>query len=274
MTRTRRSAAFIGPEGGRLFSIFHCPVGGRRDCVLLVPPFAEEMNKTRRMLTLVAQALAARGFLCVLPDLYGTGDSDGDFEDASWDGWRQDLGRVRSHLLKEGVRVSHAVAVRTGCALLAEAAKQEAWALSSTVFWQPVSDGSRYLRQFLRLRVAASLMEDDRRETVGELRSRLRDGQSLEVAGYQVSSRLADELDKVSLAPDLSHDIGDLHWIEIVRGGGHELSQTSSSIIDAAREKGIRVESATIRGEPFWSSTEIVRISPLIERTVDTLVAA
>src|SRR5690606_9944848 len=63
------------------------PVGG----VLHVHPFAEELNKSRRMAALAARAFAQRGWVVLQMDLLGCGDSAGDFRDASWAGWLDDL---------------------------------------------------------------------------------------------------------------------------------------------------------------------------------------
>src|SRR5438477_12928924 len=82
-------------EGGRrrLFGIYHAPQKGypRPHSFIYVPPFAEEMNLARRMAALQARALAAAGTGVLLLDLFGTGDSDGDFCDASWELWMEDI---------------------------------------------------------------------------------------------------------------------------------------------------------------------------------------
>jgi pimeloyl-ACP methyl ester carboxylesterase len=44
-----------------------------------VHPFAEEMNKSRRMAALQSRALAAQGYAVLQIDLFGCGDSGGDF---------------------------------------------------------------------------------------------------------------------------------------------------------------------------------------------------
>src|SRR5688500_5815022 len=68
------------------------PAGGTvRGVVLLLPPFAEEMNKSRRMCALLARGLAADGWRVVRIDLLGCGDSAGSLRDASWEQWCDDL---------------------------------------------------------------------------------------------------------------------------------------------------------------------------------------
>ena len=63
---------------GQRFALYHAPRLGIRGLVVHVHPFAEEMNKSRRMAALQARALAAEGFAVLQLDLLGCGDSAGD----------------------------------------------------------------------------------------------------------------------------------------------------------------------------------------------------
>jgi hypothetical protein len=49
------------------------------------------MNKTRRMSARMARLLSGAGWRVVQRDLYGCGDSAGDFADASWAAWLDDV---------------------------------------------------------------------------------------------------------------------------------------------------------------------------------------
>jgi len=74
---------FLDGLRGRLFVVRRAPAADDRGIdVVIAPPFAEEMNRSRRMMVLLAIALAERGFGCLAVDPFGTGDSDGDFADA------------------------------------------------------------------------------------------------------------------------------------------------------------------------------------------------
>ena len=92
-------AFFLSVDGGRLgqrFCLFHPAQGGvPKGCVLNIHPFAEEMNKSRRMAALQARALAKAGYAVLQIDLFGCGDSSGDFGDASWQDWVGDVVRLR-----------------------------------------------------------------------------------------------------------------------------------------------------------------------------------
>ena len=266
-------ADFVPVAGRRLFVLSHRPVADTRGGVLLVPPFAEEMNKCRRMLALVAQGLAGAGFWSVLPDLRGTGDSEGEFEAGSWSDWKEDLRGVAAALGTEGWNLSSLVGIRCGAALGLETARDSGWTLSNTVLWQPVVDGARFLTQFLRTRVAASLMED-RKETVAGLNQRLASGEALEIAGYSLTARLTDQLEAVRLSTALGSHAGRVTWLEVHPGETPELPPASRACIEDARTRGVCIDSAIVAGEPFWTSTEIVVNSEIISKTVATLAAA
>ncbi len=259
--------AFIGPEGERLFVLVRRPAGAARGCVLIVPAFAEEMNKSRRMIALTAHALAQQGIASAMPDLFGTGDSDGSFADASWQHWKADVIQVWNWCAQHGLPVTGMLANRLGCALGVDAMRECAAALRATVFWQPVLDGTRTIDQFLRLRVAATLMSADARESVKDLRARLQSGAAVEVAGYPLGGALAASVDEVKL--DMSGFAGGrLHWLEIVRSADAGLAAASIRALDQWRSAGHEGVCEALVGEPYWTSTEIVTLPQLMQRTV------
>jgi exosortase A-associated hydrolase 2 len=266
------SGHFLEGRQGPLFILRRGPDRARH-CVILVPPFAEEMNKARRNLTLLSQGLARNGITTLLPDLYGTGDSGGDFVDADWSLWQDDLVRTATWCRRSIGPIRGLLSIRLGCALACDervlAAMPE---LSHSVFWQPVLDGSRFLNQFLRLRVAAS-MARDARESIADLRRELTEKGEVEVAGYRVSRRLAEELDRLHEPSVLPKQLGVVDWFEVVRQSGQDLPASSLRVIEAWNEGGRRVQAHACAGEPFWTSTEIVTSLELIERTTDVLLS-
>ena len=268
------SGHFLGDAGQRIFLLLRRPPGTASGCVLVVPPFGEEMNKSRRMATDVASGLVARGVSVLVPDLYGTGDSEGDFADARWQRWKSDLASACHWSGEAGCPVTGLLAIRLGCALAGDALRSGMIpAVRVSVLWQPVLDAGRFLTQFLRLRVAASLMDDDRKESTATLRSRLAAGETLEVAGYGLCPGLAADLEAVDLA-GLPSGLGTVHWVEVVRDPDGELPFPSSRLIERARADGMEVESHKFAGEPFWSSTEIVTIPAMSGATIEALASA
>jgi exosortase A-associated hydrolase 2 len=273
MTSTLVSGHFVDSDRGSIFLLLRQPPAPQ-GCVLMVPPFGEEMNKCRRMMTIVALALAEKQIASVVVDLYGTGDSGGDFAEADWTTWRSDLVRAWQWCSQRGARINALLATRLGASLAAVAVDSGAVsAVERTVLWQPVFDGARFLNHLLRMRLAALLAEQDRKETMAELRARLKNGGSVEVAGYELSGRLATDLEALPRAAHLPAQFGDIHWIEIVREAGLPVPPPSQQLIDATRAAGGRVSCSVVPGEPFWTTTEIVENAAVVRATVDAFLA-
>lgn len=288
-------ACFVDGSAGRIFVLARLPDKAKR-CVLFVPPFGEEMNKCRRQFSEVSQALAAQGVASILVDLYGTGDSAGEFVDARWDIWKRDLTTAIDWAGDSGLEVDSIVATRLGCVLMADFLRtHDDIAFKRTVFWQPVTKGKQFMTQFLRLRVAASMMAEGGEETVDSLRERIRSEGSLEIAGYQIPAELLEAIDGANLVEVLNERLGHLEVFEIGRAGSKDkspvgdkspagdLSQAEGSspagglspagrkLVQAASDEGIDCGGQKITGEPFWSSTEIVVNNALRDATVHWL---
>jgi exosortase A-associated hydrolase 2 len=262
------SGHFVPGPHGRLFVLRRQPDGPVRGTVVVIPPFAEEMNKSRRMVTLATTRLTAAGYDTVLPDLFGTGDSNGDFSDATWPGWQEDIRTFVDWLQCPSVEL---LAIRLGAALALECVSRNLVPVpvKRVVLWQPVFDGNRYIRQFQRLRTAATLIGNEATGEQADAHADWLAGKAVSIAGYSVGPNLALPLIE-SIAPHvLPPAFGDVHWFEVVRSPVNEALQgTSERLIAASRVSGARIESAAIVGQPFWASTEIAVIPELVDRTV------
>jgi exosortase A-associated hydrolase 2 len=264
------TACFLDGPDGRVFVLLRRPAPGTRvrGCVLVAPPFGDEMNKSRKLLADLGTDLARDGIGMLLVDLFGTGDSEGELKDADWARWKADLRSAAAWSAAQGCVVNGLMGIRLGCALAAETAR-ELSGIDGTMLWQPVLQGTRLLDQFLRLRVAAAMMENDRRETTADLRQRLASGETVEVAGYELTGRLAAQLDAVALQDHLGPHLGDVGWLEVVRSAEADAPPAAAKVCEATRAAGARISLQTVVGEPFWSSVEIVTNAALLARSAD-----
>ena len=262
---------FLEGRGGPLFALYHPPLAGEpRAIVVHCPAFAEEMNKSRRMVALQARAFVEQGLGTLVFDLFGTGDSAGDFGDATWDGWLAD---VRVALDWAGARCARVAlwGLRGGALLAGAAAREAGDAVAQVLLWQPVLNGEVWLSQFLRLRTAAALFRGGEKETVKDLQGRLLSGETVEVAGYRVGPALAAGLLGSSLTDDLTVAGRPVAWLEVTSGEGRELPPASARTTDALTQGGVPVRSAVVGGEPFWSTQEIAVAPELIRATAGFL---
>ena len=208
---------FLPGSMRRLFALYVPARGARRRGVIMLPPFAEEMNRSRRMLRLQAAALAGRGIATLLLDPSGTGDSTGNFADARWETWIADVRIGAGALLARGIERLGLLGLRLGATLGAAAAPVLPRACYATVFWQAVVDGDAYLDEVLRLRTLPGALSDGAAMTIDEMRATLRAGKPIEVAGYEIAPEMAAALRALNL-PEMAHPaLGEVTLFEVVR---------------------------------------------------------
>lgn len=156
MQDIQRSAFFLETaRGGRFFLVTE-PAREPRGTLLFVPPFAEELNKTRRMTALAARQFASAGWRVVQFDLFGTGDSWGDFGDAAWADWLDDMDSAVAWCRQDTRAEPVLWSLRAG-ALLASAWQARSGACLAQFMWQPVVNGRQHLMQFVRVKMAAGI---------------------------------------------------------------------------------------------------------------------
>ena len=267
---------FLETAGGPRFCLFHPPAGPCHGALVYLHPFAEELNRTRRMAAVGARRLAAQGVAVLQIDLHGCGDSAGDFGDASWESWKRDVAAAAAWLrARTGCPVG-LWGLRLGALLALDCARDPAIAPARLLLWQPVTNGANYLTQFLRLRLAGDLLQDktqDKAQDKGQekaggteaLRASLRGGDSLEVAGYRLAPALAlpiDALDGSKLAPGCP-----VLWCELTAAPDRPLPPAGARVAAAWREQGTRVDVHLAQGPQFWATPEIEEAPALVDTT-------
>src|SRR5688500_19978584 len=91
----------FGHAGRELFGVYFAPSGRalKRTAVLLCPPFGPEATRSHRLYRVLGERLARLGFGVLRFDYYGTGDSDGEFEEAACADWMRDIAVAERELL-------------------------------------------------------------------------------------------------------------------------------------------------------------------------------
>jgi exosortase A-associated hydrolase 2 len=258
---------FFQGTRGRLYCLLHerNPGAAPASAVLFLPPFAEELNKSRRMVALQARELVTLGHSVLVPDLYGTGDSEGDFADSLWETWIEDLALLCKWLGdNQGAKLS-LWSLRTGVLLGADLLAATGLAPADWLLWQPVANGQLFLRQFLRLALAAELGEATRQwADTRSLREALGGGSSVEIAGYQLTGRMASALDGRLLSAAALGRAARLGWFELTPSEQPALSAVAKRLVEECRGNGRDVDAQSIQGPAFWSTPETTIVPALV----------
>ena len=262
---------FLPVAPGQRFCLFHPAQGACRGAVLYLHPFADEMNKSRRMAALQARALARAGIAVLQIDLYGCGDSSGEFAEASWAAWTADAAAACQWLAGRSGAPVTLLGLRLGATLALDVAREAACPLKQLVLWSPVINGKQYLTQYLRLLTANAMLADSgdkpaeaKGESTSTLRNELLGGRMLEVAGYELSPALAaaiDPLDMAAMVPPVP-----VHWFDF--GPAERPLVPPLARLEALwRAAGAALQVHRLAAVSFWNTQEIAEVPALVEAT-------
>jgi exosortase A-associated hydrolase 2 len=263
---------FLPGAAGALFTRYRAPARSARHSlnILVVPPFAEEMNKSRRMFTLLAEQLSEIGVGTAIVDLFGTGDSEGDFVEARYNTWRDDVITALRWLREKSDVPLALLGLRFGGLLAADVIHRGEFPIERSVLWQPTTNGEQLMTQFLRLRVAAAITgSDSAKVTTTALREQLKSERQLEVGGYMLSAELVAAVDALrleSLSPPTSFRV---NWVEV--GSEAAVAPGSTKVCEAWRRRGALVDAVAITGSAFWSAVEITTAPAFVAHTASVL---
>ncbi len=240
--------------------------------VLVVPPFAEELNKCRRLLALCAHSLAAAGAEVWCPDWSGSGDSAGEFADANWSDWVDELCAFDAALAQAAPGTAPVyLALRSGALLLSAAgARLRDFRLARVLLWQPVLDGGRYVQQFLRLRVMTSRLSGHD-ETLQALLARLAQGELLEVGGYGLRAQLTAGLAAAQASPASLGAARALTIFEFKNTGAASPSLPVVEFVAACQTLGCVAAVHMVECEQFWATQEICAPAAAIDASLAAL---
>ncbi len=250
-------AFFLETSRGRRFCLFHQVPNGHttHGALIYIHPFADEMNLSRRMAAAQARAFASAGYAVLLIDLYGCGDSDGDFESATWDIWRDDVVQAQAWLATRAGHVAMWLwGLRAGCLLAAEVATLHAALPTRLLLWQPVVSGRQHLNQLLRLSLVSDMARGVRALNTEQLAQKLALGDSVEVGGYSISPLLAVGLARATLE-GLPAGL-EVACIEVQNAAANGFSPAITAQLARWQASGCHVNPAVVEGAPFWQVAE------------------
>lgn len=205
---------------------------------VVCPGFGEEQAHGYRLEVMASRALGRAGFPVLRFHAQGYGDSERPIEHVSLGSHLADaadaVSVLREHAGVEAVGIAGAWLGGTIAALTADRLE-----LALMALWQPVCDGASYLRSVLRSVTLARLagrgkVEGSSQPEEEELRRRLSQRGWVDVNGFPLSARAAEELDGVDLLRDLGRFRGRSLVVGITRSGrvGESLRQLVGRLED------------------------------------------
>jgi exosortase A-associated hydrolase 2 len=262
------SASFEEFEGHRSVVVHWRASAQPKAMVLFIPAFGDEMNQTRRMVRLTAQALVERNVASCIFDLHGTGDSSADFSEATVEHWLADCRTAAARVPTDPGIPLILIGCRLGVALAAQLTHDLSEPAAALIGWAPVLQGRAQLSGLLR---AASVSRMQRADAAGpdDARSRWAAGQTAVLAGYSVSPMLAEQLEAFDAAR--APRVGSVTLIDVRMPVGDVPVSPSEALRKRAAawaEQGVPTEVRAVAGAGFWNVSDLVDVPELVEATV------
>lgn len=253
---------FLKGSAGNLFAMYYPPFDsdGAFGDVLYVHPFAGEMPASRNVIAALSRDLARMGFGVLSIDLFGCGDSEGDFGDARWEIWTDDLSLAVGWLQERGQDRVSLWGLRLGALLAWSFARRwrEQW--ERIFLWEPILSGEKMMTQFLHGnldeardgRLATRLIRFEERKLLST-------GSKVEIAGYELGAELIRSIDRAGFDRlDLTLPVTALQapvvWVEIGNTRESSLAAETRLLHEEWRKIGQRFSVQHLSAPPFWLS--------------------
>lgn len=204
--------------------------------------------------------MANKGWSLAILDLQGTGDSEGDLSSVRLDAWINDVITSYQFLREqENCKVVRLMAMRLGALVALQQRVLETVRPDLVVLWEPIAEGRRAIRQFLRLRVAADRFRGLPTSVDGLLATAHEQG-VLEVAGYQLSAEFIQ---------DLLHSAVDIEAVATtIPVQVLSITKPVSQPAGSSSSAGSHVRGNQVSGVRFWDAIEITVAHEFIQQTV------
>ncbi len=260
--------AYFGDEP-TMWGSTHVPAGETVGGVVICSSTHAELLKSYHLELLLARELAARGLAVQRFHYRGDGNSSGSDEDLALPAMITGAEEARRRLeTRTGVSPVAFVGVRLGSFPASRLAMDVAG--SALMLWDPVLDADVFIREAVRGHAIAAMAGDTKREKMADLMERLRAEGTIELIGYQITSRFYDSLAGMNLA-------------DLVPTGSRALvvpfdKADMSPLLDVWSAGGVEV--ATLEGdnkEAWWldeqaSDTRSTKRELLVRRSADWIV--
>lgn len=236
---TLRDGFFFESGAARLYGYFHPALGdARRVACVLVQPFMEERKDAHASLRELACSLAARRVPALRFDLYGTGDSEGDWSDATLAAWLDNIHDAVA-LVRAEAGASEVVlaGLRFGATLAALAAPHAG--VERVALVQPVVRGEEYVREMLLAHLTAEMVLHRKVGTTREtLLAELDAGRSVNLFGYHLTPAQAAAIRAVDLSRALAESTLRALVVEVCRTETARQSPDVKAVVAALGPRG------------------------------------
>ncbi|MBR4170479.1 MAG: alpha/beta fold hydrolase [Kiritimatiellae bacterium] len=234
----RQQTFFLTSGTYRIAVTTFLPKNSPRSVLLFIPPFVEERKGALPFFVSVARVAGEHDFASVLFDFAGAGDSEGEFSQVPFSQLETDIETVVNWVNEHFADIPQTFCGLRAGAILAQRSAAKFQSCRALVTWS-ATPGKSFFRELLQRRMVNDMIAYGKaRVSRSELEEKLKNGESVDLDGYTVSS-------------DFYRGIQDLSPVDV-----------SCPTFAAPQET---------RYPPFWNTIGHVDLSDLIQETLTWL---
>lgn len=260
---------FISSSQGKLFITQFGEVSGDT-AVFCLPSITEEMNLARAVVAKQAQHFASENLPCFILDYYGTGDSEGEFEQANADIWLENILAAGDFIQQQGITKIILWGIRFGALLVLSHQEKlhQKLPIIQQILWKPVTNGKLFAGQLLRIKQANAMMSKASSKEAGDKvnwRDHVLAGNYVEVAGYLLTKAMLQSMESLQISKDFQ-PLSTLGWFELAAKEPTPLTKRLSAPWD-----DVMANVHCYDCPPFWQVPEIFALPELEQLTVNSV---
>jgi alpha/beta superfamily hydrolase len=240
---------FLGSGADRVYSYQYAPAEARGLGIVMCPAILGDFASNYRREVVGARALAARGFPVRRFHYRGTGNSDGDFSDVSFDTMVEDALASAAALEEAGVSDVAFIGTRFGSLVAAAATRSRA--ARAVAMWEPMTDARSYFREMNRTRMMHDVSGGERQgSSFDDLAADLRANGYADLLGYTLGRRLFESALDRTLLTELGDRATEVLLVQFNLRKG--IDRSRQVLADALRAAGSSVDLEAVQGVELW----------------------
>ena len=182
-----------------IFAVLHTPRSiTKKKGIIFIHPYAEEKQYIDRIFVHFARLLCSRGYFVMRFDFYGCGDSEGNFEELTFESQISDIQSISNQFTRDtGIGEISLFGVRLGASIAIQYAGIDK-NVSDLILWSPIVNGAEYAETLLRNKIFASFTEN-KKVSKGKILNDLHSEGRIDIGGYYLTKNYYDYLNDLNV---------------------------------------------------------------------------
>ena len=253
-----------------IFAVLHTPGSViNKKGIIFLHPYAEEKQYVDRIFVHFARLLCSRGYFVMRFDFYGCGDSEGNFEELTFESQISDIQSISNQFIRDtGIGEISLFGVRLGASIAIQYAGIDK-NINNLILWSPIVNGAEYAATLLRNKIFASFAEKKKISKENILNELYSEGR-VDIDGYYLTKHYYDFLNDMNVTNSVHVCKGNV-FIGITKSESSFYGKYDF-LVQQLQNNGIKCDLVTTDDKMYWNQHTFYELyfpHDLINHTLD-----